>query len=160
MKPTDLKTDAEWDALLREFSSDCGMAVLLTDDKGEVVRESGERFPLCTAIRNNDGAATFICSQTNTAMLQTVRAELQPVIDICEAGLYRVVVPIVRDGSLVGQVAACGLAPEDEEFDPFLVARVLEIDEDEVVELFGDTRPGSEEEIMAAARALFDELGG
>ena len=158
MKLSDLKTDAEWDALLEGFASECGMTAVLTDATGAILREHGDRFRLCTAIREHDGALAFICSQTASAMLQELRSSLQPMIDLCEAGLVRVVVPVVRDGELVGQIGACGLASADEEFDPFLVAQTLEVDEEPVMELFRDTPTRPTAELERAAQRLFREL--
>ncbi len=160
MKPSDLMTDEEWDALLNRYSTECGMAVALTDASGAILRESGKRFPLCAKIRENDTALSFICSQTNTAMLQTVRTTLAPEIDLCEAGLVRVVIPIVREGALVGQIAACGKASQDEEFDPFLAAQTLEVDEEEVLGYFEGTPTCTADDMKAAAKRLFDELSG
>jgi ligand-binding sensor protein len=135
------------------------MAAMLTDDKGEVLRTYGERFPLCAAIRAKESASTYVCGQTNTVMLQIARRSLEPVVDLCEAGLFRVVLPIIRNEDLVGQIAACGRAPDDEEFDPFLAAQALEVSEDEILELFKDTPPCSEDEIEAVAQRLFREIG-
>ena len=151
MTVLDLKSDDEWDAFLRQVAQDFGMAVLLTDEKGAVLRSHGERFPLCAAVRGHDEAMTFICSQSNTVMLQVARKTMRPVVDLCEAGLFRVVLPIIRDGALIGQIATCGLAPEDEEFEPFLVAQMLGINEEEVTDLFEHTPTVSEEKIEALA---------
>jgi ligand-binding sensor protein len=113
---------------------------------------------LCAAVRENEKALTFICSQTNTAMLAVIRKTLRPAVDLCEAGLIRVVVPIVKDGSLIGQVTACGLASDEEETNSFLVSKELGISEEEATELAQTTPLGSEEELQEICARLFDEL--
>ena len=155
MTPLDLKTEEEWDEILERFARQIEMTTCLTDETGTQPRCHGARFPLCAAIRDNQEATTFICSQTNTAMLAVVMKTLKPEIDLCEAGLIRLVVPLVRDGGLVGQIFACGLAPRDEELDPFLVARQLGISEERVLELATSTPSSSEEELQPAVDRLF-----
>jgi ligand-binding sensor protein len=158
MTPLDLKTKEEWEQILARFSGQIEMTACLTDDTGTRPLCHGDRYPLCASIKDNQQAVTFICSQTNTAMLAVVKRTLAPEIDLCEAGLIRVVVPVVREGELVGQVFACGLAPTDEEFDPFLVARQLGVPEERVVELARSTPARSEEELRPLVDHLFNEL--
>ncbi len=158
MTPLDLKTKEEWEEILDRFAKDAKMTACLTDDTGKQLICASERFPLCKAIRENHDALTFICSQTNTAMLAVLKQTLRPEIDACEAGLIRVAIPIFRDGSLIGQVTACGLGSNDEELDSFLVSKQMGIPEEEVLKLAGSTPMGSEADLRHASSRLFDEL--
>lgn len=158
MTPLDLKTKEEWEEILDRFARDAKMTACLTDETGKQLICASERFPLCKAIRENHDALTFICSQTNTAMLAVVKQTLRPEVDACEAGLIRVAIPIFRDGSLVGQVTACGLASNDEELNSFLVSKLSGIPEEEVLKLAESTPLGSEEELRQVSARLFDEL--
>ncbi len=158
MTPYEIKTEEEWTALLERFARETNMTACLTDEAGGMLQCRGDRYPLCTAIRDDKETLTFVCSQTSTAMLAVVRKTLKPAVDACEAGLLRVVVPLVRQGRLVGQVTACGVAAADEEPDTFLIAKQLGLDEDRVAELAQSTPIGSEEDLEDLARTLFDEL--
>jgi ligand-binding sensor protein len=158
MTPLDLKTKEEWEKILDRFARDAKMTACLTDETGKQLICASERFPLCGAIREDRDALTFICSQTNTAMLAVVKQTLRPEVDACEAGLIRVAIPIFRDGSLVGQVTACGLASNDEELNSFLLSKQLGIPEEEVLKLAESTPVGSEEELRHVSERLFDEL--
>jgi hypothetical protein len=91
-------------------------------------------------------------------MLAVVKRTLRPEVDVCEAGLLRVVVPIIQEGVVVGQIAACGLAPEGEEPDWFLVVKQLGIPEEQVEELARTTPFGSEDEILKLGKSLLEEL--
>jgi ligand-binding sensor protein len=158
MTPLDLKSREEWEAILDGFARDTNMTACLMDEMGNLLFCRVDRFPLCGVIRDNSEATTFICSQTNAAMLAVVKKTLQPEIDACEVGLIRVVVPILRDGSIVGQVAACGLASEDEELNTLLVARQLGMPEERVQELSQSTPSGREEDLRLHAARLFEQL--
>jgi ligand-binding sensor protein len=158
MTPLDLKSEDEWKEILDRFSTEVNMTACLTDDVGKQLFCSGDRFPLCASVRDDKDALTFICAQTNTAMLAVVKKRLQPEVDCCEAGLLRLVVPIVQNNELIGQVTACGLATEDDETDTFLVAKQLGIPEAEVAELAKSTPAGSEEKLKQSGARLFEEL--
>jgi ligand-binding sensor protein len=148
----------EWRKILARFAQESKMTACLTDDTGGNPECFFDRYPLCAAVRRDQEATTFICSQTNTAMLAVVKKTLKPEIDICEAGLIRLVVPIVQDGRLIGQVFACGLASRDEVVNSFLIAKHLNITEEQVLELAQSTPFGSEEKLKPLADSLFKEL--
>lgn len=154
----DIKDKQEWAEILERFAQETKMTACLTDDRGGDPQCYFDRYPLCTAIRKDQDATTFICSQTNTAMLAVARKTLKPEIDICEAGLIRLVVPILAEGKLVGQVFACGLASDEEGLNSFLIAKQLNITEEQVLELARSTPVGSEEKLKPLANRLFKEL--
>lgn len=158
MTPLDVKSKDEWTEILNRFSAQVNMTACLTDESGSQLFCSGERYPLCSSVREHKDALTFICAQTNTAMLAVVKKRLQPEVDLCEAGLVRLVVPIVRNNELIGQVTACGLAAEDDELDTLLVSKQLGMPEAEVADLAKSTPVGSEEELKQMGARLFDEL--
>ncbi len=158
MTPLDLKSREEWEIILGPFARNVRMTTCLMDAAGNPLFCLVDRYPLCETIRSNAEATTFICSQTNAAMLAVVKKSLKPEIDACEIGLLRVVVPVIRDGVVIGQVAACGLASEDEEAETFLAAKHLGVPEERVHELLRSTPAGSEEDLGLLAQRLFDEL--
>jgi ligand-binding sensor protein len=158
MTALDLSNNEQWDPILEEFARETRMTACLSDETGSHPRCCSERYPLCAAIRENQTATTFICSFANTAMMAVVKKTGRPEIDICEAGLIRIVVPIIRNGRFAGQVFACGLASEEEELNSFLVARHLNIREEEVVELAKSTPFGSIERLKLLADRLFHVL--
>jgi ligand-binding sensor protein len=158
MTPLDLRSKEEWEGILDRVATDANMTACLMDEAGALLFCRYDRYPLCAAIRANQDATTFICSQTNTVMLATVEKTRQPAVDFCEAGLIRLVVPILHGDEMVGQVTACGLAVKDEEPDAFLVAKQLGISEEEVLHLAESTPFGSEDEVRQFCTRLFDEL--
>jgi ligand-binding sensor protein len=145
----------ELQKILEDFAREVQMTACMTDETGADPKCCFDRYPLCAVIRKNQTAATFICSQTNTAMLAVVRKTRKPEIDICEAGMIRIVVPILRNGELKGQVFACGLAAEDEELNSFLIAKQLNLTEQGVLELAESTPFGSIEKLRQPVDRLF-----
>lgn len=158
MTPLDVKSRGEWETILDRFSSDSNMTSCLTDEAGKQIMCRFDRYPLCAGIRENEKSLTFICSQTNTAMLAVVSKTRQPEIDFCEAGMIRVVVPIIRNGDMIGMVTACGLASRDEAINTFLISRELGVSEEQVINMAKTTPFGSEKDVKEAAHALFRQL--
>jgi ligand-binding sensor protein len=64
--------------------------------------------------------------------------EKRPVIEECDAGLMKIVVPIFVDGNYIGAVGACGLLPAGGEVDSFLVNKMTDIDEADIEALCED----------------------
>lgn len=158
MKLTDMKSMWEWKSILDRLSKDMRMTACLIDDAGKPLHCSMDRYPLCAKVRGNEEASAYICSQTNAAMLAVVKKTLRPEIDACEVGLLRVVVPILRDDEVVGQIAACGVASRDDGVDTFVTAKLLSITEEEVEELALSTPFGLQEELLRLAEELFEEI--
>jgi ligand-binding sensor protein len=150
-----MENKMELQKILGDFAREVQMTTCMTDETGADPKCCFDRYPLCAAIRRNLTAATFICSQTNTAMLAVARKTRKPEIDICEAGMIRIVVPVLRDGELKAQVFACGLAAEDEELNSFLIARHLNLTEQEILELAASTPFGSIEKLKQPVDRLF-----
>jgi ligand-binding sensor protein len=73
------------------------------------------------------------------------------VIEECDAGLIKLVVPIIVKEEYVGSIGACGLLLEDGEVDSFMVNRTIGIDEEEVDALSNDIGKISMSDIQALA---------
>ncbi len=158
MTPLDVKSKEEWEKILDGFAQETKMTACLMNKDGGPLFCRVDRYPLCAAVRENPQATTSICSQTNMAMLAVVGKTGKPEVDLCEAGLLRVVVPILHDGEMIGQITACGVAAEDEEVDTFRVSKELDISEEKAEELLKSTPMGNEEELQEMADRLFDRL--
>lgn len=160
MNALDVKSKEEWEALMKEIAEKTRLTVTLGDGKGShiLTTDSWTRCSLCARIREKKEAITFICSQTNTAMIEEAKRVKGPVVDFCDAGLIRMAVPIFRDGEVIGQLTACGAVVPDEEVDAFLVAQQAGITEEEAEVLAGEAPVVSMEEIQKLADECFAEF--
>lgn len=158
MGPMDFKRREEWDDLLGFFARQVRMPVCLSDDSGAQLLCKGEHYPLCTTIRRDRQFGQNVFCRANASMLRRVQETERPVLGLCEARLFRLVIPLFSGRQFVGQVAACGLACQEEKILPFLLSRQLGIREDEIKRLARGTPIGVEGEILGLAMALFDQL--
>ena len=158
MEALNLMSRTEWEEILDRFARQVRMAACLTDEGGAIILCQRERRPLCVAVRANKDARSAICSQVSDSMTQTMRSTLKPDVGICDAGLLRVAVPVIRLGFLVGQVTACGLTCAEEDVSTFLLGRMLDLPEERVQQLAGLTPLGIMDDLKVSGMRLFREL--
>ncbi len=105
--------------------------IRITDNKVWVNR-------LCPAIKATDKGQSFICAVAHMNLANQAKDEKRPVIEACDAGLMKIVVPIFVDGDYIGAIGACGLLPAGGEVDAFLVNKMTDIDEANIEALCDD----------------------
>lgn len=158
MTTTHGKTDDEWGELLDWLAARTGVGAARTDAEGKVVQTRGEHTALCQKIRAHKPGLTFICAQTSKAILAEIRRTLQPSVHLCEGGLLRLAVPIVRDATLVGQLTACGALQDPDEVDASFIAQQAEIPEDEVKSEIERLPSSTPEHFERVARELHEKV--
>lgn len=136
---TDLLPLEKWAELENEIHARSGLesnvfntdGIRITHNKTWVNR-------LCPAIKATDKGQSFICAVAHMNLANQARDEKKPVIDECDAGLMKIVVPIFVDGDFIGAIGACGLLPAGGEVDAFLVNKMTDIDEERIEALCED----------------------
>ncbi|MBR9987737.1 MAG: PocR ligand-binding domain-containing protein [Desulfosarcina sp.] len=139
MELTDLLPLEKWTQIENEIYEPSGLesnvfntdGIRITDHKVWVNR-------LCPAIKATDKGQSFICAVAHMNLANQAKGEKRPVIEECDAGLMKIVVPIFVDGNYIGAVGACGLLPAGGEVDAFLVNKMTDIDEADIEALCED----------------------
>ena len=139
MELTDLLPLEKWAQLENDIHARSGLesnvfnteGIRITDNKVWVNR-------LCPAIKATPKGQAFICAVAHMNLANQAKDEKKPVIEECDAGLMKIVVPIFVDGEYIGAIGACGLLPAGGEVDSFLVNKMTDIDEDEIESLCDD----------------------
>lgn len=151
MELTDLLPLEKWVELETEIHERSGLesnvfntdGIRITDNKVWVNQ-------LCPAIKATEKGQAFICAVAHMNLANQARDAKRPVIEDCDAGLMKIVVPIIVDGEFIGAIGACGLLPAGGEVDDFLVNKMTDIDEEKIGELCEDLKTieaGSAEEV-------------
>lgn len=136
MKLTEILPAEKWTELEKDIYERSGLAsnvfdvegIRITDFKVWVNR-------LCPAVKADDRGQSFICAVAHMNIADMARKSRKPVIEECDAGLLKLVVPIFVKGDFLGAVGACGLLLEDGEVDSFTVNRTLDISEEKIESL-------------------------
>ena len=105
--------------------------------------------PLCPEIKATDKGQSFICAVAHQNLAVQVQQTRKPVIEECDAGLIKMVVPIFIGDEFVGAACACGLLLEGGEVDAFLISKITEIEEERIESLAKHLRSITEEEVRS-----------
>lgn len=136
MKLTDILPVEQWIELEKEIHAKSGLNPTIYDTEGvSITRTSTFPNSLCPEIKSIPKGQTFICSAAHQNIAGEAEESREPVVDACDAGLVKIVVPIYVGDTFVGAAGGCGLLPEDGEVESFLIGKTLDMDDERVEEL-------------------------
>jgi len=139
MKLTDIIPLEDWVAIERKIVAQSGLDVNVFDTNGRRIstfKHWANR--LCPAIKDTDRGQSFICAVAHMNIATIAKNTGQAVIEECDAGLLKLVVPIFYKGEFVGAVAACGALLDDGEVDEFMINKTTEIESKTIEDLAAD----------------------
>jgi ligand-binding sensor protein len=136
----DVNSRENWQILLEETQSSSGLPTALLNSKNVILQSSGERNELCKEIRSRDKAKPVICGQSQQFMAEMARNGKTSVVEICEAGMVKFVVPVFKDGNYLGCMTACGGMLPETEVEAYLIEKTAGIDEPSVSKM-AETAP-------------------
>jgi ligand-binding sensor protein len=136
MNLTNLLSIDKWIELEKEINKISGMNASVFDVEGMRITDFTKwANDLCRAIRSTDKGRSFICSVAQKHLAQKAKRTRLPVVEECDAGLMKLVVPIFKGDEFPGAASACGLLPENGEVDVFAVTKITGMNEDKVKKL-------------------------
>lgn len=109
---------------------------------------------LCPGIKADDRGQSFICATAHMNIAGMARQGKQAVIEECDAGLLKMVVPIFVEGEYTGVIGGCGLLLEGRTVDSFMINRTTGMDEGMIAEL----SEGMKQITMAEADAVAEYI--
>jgi len=139
MELTDILPIDQWVDFEKEIVRRTGLDSNVFDTSG--VRISDFRKwanRLCPAIKATDRGQSFICAVAHMNLAAQAQQTGKSVIEECDAGILKMVVPIFADDAFIGAVGACGLLLDDGEVDTFMVHKTIEMDEAQIENLAED----------------------
>jgi ligand-binding sensor protein len=151
MKLTDIAPLERWMELENDINTRSGMDANVFDTRGYRISDQKHwANKLCPAIKDTDKGQSFICAPAHMHIAAQAMRSREPVIEECDAGMIKLVVPIFMNEEFVGAVGACGMKFEDGEIDSFLVNKMTEMDEEKVETLSAT--------VLSIAREKAEEL--
>jgi ligand-binding sensor protein len=158
---TDIAPLERWIELEQEIHARTGMDANVFDIRGyRITPVKNWANRLCPAIKETDKGQSFICAPAHMNIAAQAMRTGEPVVEECDAGMIKLVVPIRVNGEFLGAVGACGMTLEGGEIDAFLVTKTTDID-DETVEALSATVPSiSREKAEALGRYIAETVAG
>jgi ligand-binding sensor protein len=136
MKLTDLAVLDKWIELEKDIHQKSGLDVNVFDTKGYRISEfKNWANRLCPEIKATDKGQSFICAPAHMNIATLAMRSRQAVVEECDAGMLKLVIPIFADNEYIGAFGACGFLLDDGEVDSFLVYKMTDMNEDKVQRL-------------------------
>ena len=135
----DVQNREAWQIILDEVEHELGMFSAVLDAENQILQTSGERNDLCRDIVSNESAKPVICGQSQQYMAKMARTGKKPVVEVCEGGLSKLVVPISSQ-DYVGAFTSCGAIFPGDEIEIFLIDKNTNMGMD-TIEQKGKTVP-------------------
>jgi ligand-binding sensor protein len=159
MKLTDLAPLERWMELENDINTRSGMDANVFDTKGyRISPQKHWANPLCPAVKDTDKGQSFICAPAHMNLAAQAMRSGATVIEECDAGMIKLVVPIFVRGEFLGAVGACGMRFEDSEIDAFLVTKMTDIAEERVASLAADVPSVSRAQAEELSRYIRDRV--
>ncbi|MFZ0485223.1 MAG: PocR ligand-binding domain-containing protein [Desulfobacterales bacterium] len=160
MELTDLLPLEKWKEFEKEINRRSGLdanifnidGIRITDYKNWVNR-------LCPAIKATDKGQSYICAVAHMNLAIQAKQTQKSLVEECDAGLVKIIVPIFVKDEFLGAVGACGLLLDDGEVDPFLVNMTTGIDEEDIERLSADIETISTEKARIVVSYIEEEIG-
>ena len=161
MKLTDIARLETWIALEKDIHKKSGLDVNVFDTKGYRISEfKNWANRLCPEIKATDKGQSFICAPAHMNIATLAMRSKQPVIEECDAGMLKLVVPIILNDDYIGAVGACGFLLDDGEVDSFLVNKMTDINEDRVERLSEGIDSITTEKAEILAQYIVNQIAG
>lgn len=163
MKLTDIAPIEIWAEMEKEAWEKFGIQSAVLDVNGIRITETKNwSNPVCPEIKGTDKGQTFICATAHMNMAGQAKKTGRPVIEECDAGFTKIVVPIFVENEFVGVAGGCGLLATNGEVDAFAVNKIAEIDANKIADLSEGISTRTPPEQIESATAFFirkvDEL--
>ena len=159
MELTDILPKEKWAALEREIQEISGMRPRVYDVNGMGITDhSFFGNDLCARIQSIPKAQTFICAVAQNNLAVMAQNTRRPVVEECDAGMVKVVVPIFVGDELIGTAGCCGKLLEDGEVDAFMIQRSSDLPEEEIETLAKTVPTATSAEMEALADRIARRL--
>jgi ligand-binding sensor protein len=160
MELSDLLPLEKWKELEKEITRISGLdanvfgtdGVRITDYKNWANR-------LCPAIKGTDKGQSYICAVAHMNLAAQAKQTQASLIEECDAGLVKIIVPVFVKDEFLGTAGACGMLLDGGEVDSFLVNMTTGLVEAEIERLASDIGVISIEKARSIVAFIEEKLG-
>jgi len=133
MQLIDILSLEKWDTLEKKIHKRSGLNAGVFNSEGQRITEFVKwANRLCPTIKANKQGQSFICAAAHQNIAARAKTLHKPVIEECDAGLTKVVVPIFINDKFLGVASVCGFLAAGQEIDTFMINETIGIKEREI----------------------------
>ncbi len=160
MELTDLLPLEKWKEFEKEINRRSGLdANIFNIDGIRITDYKNWANRLCPAIKATDKGQSYICAVAHMNLAIQAKQTQKSLVEECDAGLVKIIVPIFVKDEFLGAVGACGFLLDNGEVDPFLVNMTTGIDEEDIERLSADIETISTEKARIVVSYIEEEIG-
>ncbi len=157
MELTDIIPVESWKQLAEDIHKRFGFNSCIYNKGNQVIHAPvGWANELCPLIKAGDSRVICAASQQNFA--KKVSQSRKPVIDECEAGFLKFLVPIFTNGDFLGSAGGCGCLMTDNKIDIFYISKAVGKNENEIKNLMMTIPRISRDKVIEALEYLQKEI--
>ncbi len=159
MELTDVAPLETWGELEQEINERSGLnASVFNADGIRITNFVKWANHLCPAIKGNTKGQDYICSVAHQNIAAQAAKTHEPVIETCDAGMMKLVVPIFVNDEFLGVAGGCGCLEKEEEIDTFLINKTTGIEEENLVNLAEDIPLMTRDEAETSAAYIKNKI--
>jgi len=159
MELTDLLPLEKWKELEKEITCRSGLDANIFNTNGIRITDYKHwANRLCPAIKATDKGQSYICAVAHMNLSAQARQTQKSLVEECDAGLAKIIVPIFKNDEFLGTVGACGFLLDGGEVDYFLVNMTTGIDEEDIERLSDDIETISTEKTRTVVSYIEEEI--
>ena len=128
MELTDLMPIERWKQLAEDIYKRFGFNGAVYDKNNNVlVKSEGWANKICPAMKA--GESSFMCASAQQRASKIAQEKKEPVVEECDIGLIKFVIPIFVNDEFMGTVGGCGYLLEGSEVDAFYTGKLFKKEE-------------------------------
>ena len=162
MELTDLQSIEKWQELVAQIEAMSPLRASVYNINGIRIADGDVAANrLCPEIKATDKGQAFICAVAHMNMAIIARNTHKPVAEECDAGMIKIVVPVIVQNKFIGAVGGCGLLPKHGEVDVFMVSKSTDIAEEKIEALshgIGTINPDQIEKMTTFIQAKVEDI--
>jgi len=160
MKLTDIAAIENWVILEKKINEKSGLDSNVFDTDGIRISDfKNWANKLCPVIKDSDKGQSFICAVAHMNIATQAMNAKDTIIEECDAGLVKLVVPIFYKDQFVGAVGACGLLIDDGEVDSFMINKTIDLAEEDIEHLSKNISVITRKELESLGSYIKTEVG-
>ena len=159
MELTDIASLDTWRELEERINERSGMNASVFNADGIRITDFVKwANSLCPLIKSTEKGQSYICSVAHQNLAARAAQTRKPVIEACDAGMLKLVVPIFVNADFLGVAGGCGCIEPEEDIDTFMINKTTGISEEKLNRLSEDLPPMTRDEAKFHAAYIENEI--
>jgi hypothetical protein len=125
-------------------------------DNSVLAKSDGWANKVCPAIKSGD--SVFVCSSAQQRLSKIAQEKRDCVVDECDAGFIKLLMPIYIDNELIGMIGGCGRLAENTDIDRFHITKLL--NNEDIDDILSSTKHISENALREAKLFVEEQARG